>query len=544
MPLGKSCLFVHIPKCGGTSLEVAFGIADAYPDLGLAPSETRPDFARLFGAGLQHLSIREINTNYAAITTSPDLYRFAVIRDPVDRFVSGFVWRHFRFTENVAVDSAVMRMFAADLRDTVGLSHANTLFDCPYDGLLYREDDRCSPHPNDAVRHLLPQCCYIYDAGSISLDSIFLLEDMSRIADLLPAECRPDKPVPRRMSAAMSRELRRRISPNAEFLIRSVYRHDERLVAAVRSSRGRDAAPAPRSVRSLDVPKLHSVRPPRMPKTVPRRIWTLWYQGLDDAPALVKQCIASWTVRNPGWEVVVLDRQAIAEFIALPDYLDELNLPLPAFSDVLRIHLLRKYGGVWADATTWCARPLDDWIDDATRPAGFFAYDRPGVGRPLASWFLAAAEHNPIVERWAAKVDEMWRARAGRSSVAAEPPPDDDPESTAYFWLHRLFADLIAEEADVERMWRAVPRISADGPHYLRQQGFLEPAGDSTKFHVYNRLANLYKLDRRVELPSTLGATVIGLLFEQFGAAAYRHLGPETVPSAGDSGGRQRREGQ
>jgi Capsular polysaccharide synthesis protein len=33
-----------------------------------------------------------------------------------------------------------------------------------------------------------------------------------------------------------------------------------------------------------------------------------------------------------------------------------------ALSDCIRIELLRRYGGAWADVTTYCLKPLDDWL--------------------------------------------------------------------------------------------------------------------------------------------------------------------------------------
>ncbi|HTV90918.1 MAG TPA: capsular polysaccharide synthesis protein [Stellaceae bacterium] len=515
MPVVNSCLFIHIPKCAGTSLEVAFGIADDYPHLGLTITKTRPNFQTLFGDGLQHLSIREINTNYPQISRGAGIFKFSVIRDPVDRFVSEFVWRHFRFQEKLQVDAAVLRVFADALRALVRLAHSNALFEDPYRGLLCREDDRDAPTLNDSARHLLPQCCFVYDRGDVPLDKLFLFEELPRIFQLLPVACQPARPLPHRMAGSVSDELRRRISPNSEFLIRSVYRHDEKLLEGIRRSRraGTDAAPVA-SARALAFPKLFSLQRPEPAAIVPRRIWTFWLQGLNNAPPLVKRCISSWAAKNPRWKLTVLTKGTIDNMVTLPDYTKTLALPVQAFSDVLRIHLLNRYGGVWVDATTWCVIPLDDWIDRVAQPAGFFAYANPGGHRPLASWFLAATFPNRIVGRWAARVNEMWKCRA-KGVPASSEPLTDTPDPLDYFWFHSLFAELLRDEADFAEAWKSVPKISAHGPHRLRELGPLEPAGDECKLHVYNKLANLYKLDRRLLLPENRRGLAIGLLVDQ-----------------------------
>ncbi len=100
---------------------------------------------------------------------------------------------------------------------------------------------------------------------------------------------------------------------------------------------------------------------------VPRKIWIYWHQGMSEAPFVVRKCIESWVKENPGWEVNFLDKDNLGEYVVLNLREEKLvNLPLPHQSDLVRLQLLSKYGGVWADATTLCMRPLDDWIDDCT----------------------------------------------------------------------------------------------------------------------------------------------------------------------------------
>ncbi|MBV5261808.1 hypothetical protein FLX56_25680 [Synechococcus moorigangaii CMS01] len=44
---------------------------------------------------------------------------------------------------------------------------------------------------------------------------------------------------------------------------------------------------------------------------IPKRIWMLWYQGLDKAPFLVQRCIQRWKDLNPDWEIIILDLSLI-----------------------------------------------------------------------------------------------------------------------------------------------------------------------------------------------------------------------------------------
>jgi hypothetical protein len=80
---GRRVLFVHIPKTGGTSIEVAFRRADftqSYRSQSFTARGCRP----------QHLTATDLVEEFPGL---PFDYVFAVVRDPVARFGSERVWR-------------------------------------------------------------------------------------------------------------------------------------------------------------------------------------------------------------------------------------------------------------------------------------------------------------------------------------------------------------------------------------------------------------------------------------------------------------------
>jgi hypothetical protein len=230
----SNILFIHIPKCGGTSLEVALGIAADYPELGLKRTSTRPDFRRLFGGGLQHLSVREVISTYPYALGPQDLFSFSVVRDCVDRFVSHFVWKNYRFTPIRPIDSEMMNLFFAQVDQLVAFAKTIDLFNDPYDGQIYLEGDDSSVHPSDQLRHLLPQCSYLYNRGVLAVDKIFPIEEMDQVEKMLSHMGALSGPIPYRMVGPTSKKLRQAIPAQVERLIRSIYRHDQTLVTAVR----------------------------------------------------------------------------------------------------------------------------------------------------------------------------------------------------------------------------------------------------------------------------------------------------------------------
>jgi hypothetical protein len=185
---------------------------------------------------------------------------------------------------------------------------------------------------------------------------------------------------------------------------------------------------------------------------VPKIIWSLWLQGWDSASDLVRACATSWSRLNPGWEVRHLTRAHVDQLFsnaASNAHLLERNIPPEALSDVVRLELLARYGGVWADATTYCLAPLDKWLGPAAA-SGFFAFDRPGPDRTLSTWFLATTVSSQVILRWRDLTQSYWAAQTERD---------------AYFWLHYLFAKAYETDDEVRRIWDSTPKISADGPH-------------------------------------------------------------------------------
>src|SRR5262249_7527187 len=150
--------------------------------------------------------------------------------------------------------------------------------------------------------------------------------------------------------------------------------------------------------------------PPEGDGMLPRTIWCLWLQGWANAPDLVKACAASWRRHNPGWDLRLVSADSLEAYLgatARPPMAAR-NLPSEALSDVVRIELLHRFGGIWVDSTVYCLRPLDGWLDHAM-PSGFFAFNRPMPDVALSSWFLAAERGSHVIDVWRRKAMEYWK---------------------------------------------------------------------------------------------------------------------------------------
>jgi len=170
-----------------------------------------------------------------------------------------------------------------------------------------------------------------------------------------------------------------------------------------------------------------------------------WAQGWDRAPEIVKACQASWIAQNPGWEVMALDAETAVAYVNLSDLFRGKDIGLAHQADVLRLNLLSRYGGVWVDATTVCAKPLDHWLPPLMQ-SGFFAFARPRPDRLIANWFLASEPNGAIVSRWRDLAHRYWR---------------EVQSADHYFWCHYLFAHACRHDPTFAAGWAVTPQISA-----------------------------------------------------------------------------------
>ena len=136
---------------------------------------------------------------------------------------------------------------------------------------------------------------------------------------------------------------------------------------------------------------------------IPKRIWVYWDTPL--VPVLVQATIARLRALNPDHELTLLDQNTVRDLVDT-DILDRPDM-LPAHkSDIVRLELLDRYGGIWIDATCIFSESLD-WVHVARQDhaADFIGYYREEASTDLSSpilenWFLCAEPRNRFNAEW------------------------------------------------------------------------------------------------------------------------------------------------
>jgi hypothetical protein len=231
---------------------------------------------------------------------------------------------------------------------------------------------------------------------------------------------------------------------------------------------------------------------------------------VENAPFIVRECLASWRKYNPDWEIRVLDSENINQYFDFKTLFSGFSKTMrqQALSNVIRINLLKEYGGVWVDSTCLCREPLDAWITHYTT-SGFFAFERPGRDRMLSSWFMAAKKDNYLVSRYARKMNRFWTSNH-LTLATSEFVEEKKWEAKTYKWFsfwvlkyhkvypyfifHYMFEKIYHSDSKFKSIWDSTPKISADLPHLPQRWGLLNSASESFKEDFKNNPSYLYKL--------------------------------------------------
>ncbi len=188
-----------------------------------------------------------------------------------------------------------------------------------------------------------------------------------------------------------------------------------------------------------------------------KTVWTIWLQGMNEAPAIVQRCYASMKKNIKNREIVVITEDNYSDYVTFPDFIMEKYrsgvISKVHFADLLRIELLTKYGGTWLDGTVFCSEVIPG-LHDFYLDSDLFLFQnlKPGLdghSASISSWMITASANQNIMLLTRALLHNYWKTH----NYAVD-----------YFILHDFFQ--MAIEAYPEEWERVVP-VSNSQPHIL-----------------------------------------------------------------------------
>ena len=95
-------------------------------------------------------------------------------------------------------------------------------------------------------------------------------------------------------------------------------------------------------------------------------IWTLWWQGKDEVPEVVKACFDSMNNNRGKHSLIILDKNNFRDYIDFPEHVMKkfsMNaISITHLSELIREYLLSRYGGLWLDSTVFVAKEIPEEI--------------------------------------------------------------------------------------------------------------------------------------------------------------------------------------
>jgi len=211
-----------------------------------------------------------------------------------------------------------------------------------------------------------------------------------------------------------------------------------------------------------------------------KNIYILWFQGFDNAPYIVKKCVESWKHYNKNWNIILLDKINLNQYIKIEDYIDLTNkkLLLAHESDIIRLCLLKEHGGLWVDSTTFCNKPLDEWLVDRCKN-GFFAFHRPWPNLIISVWLLYSDKNAYMINRWMESLITYYKPRQ---------------QAHTYHIITYIFENLTKYNYIFKKKWETIPKISGIPSQYIQLKGFFNTIDFEYKQLIQNKETPIYKL--------------------------------------------------
>ncbi len=185
------------------------------------------------------------------------------------------------------------------------------------------------------------------------------------------------------------------------------------------------------------------------------KIFSMWLQGEDKAPDLVKACFRSIR-KNCKQELIVLDENTVFDYITLPEEIIAKyragKIKRAHFADICRVELLYEHGGIWLDATGFATAPIPDWIIKED----FFVYmagDTVGAKYSfMQNCFIRARKGAYLLAAWRAMIFDYWM---------------HENHNFDYFMHQLLFKTMVQNDPRSIKYFEKMPHVDQDPTHAL-----------------------------------------------------------------------------
>ena len=134
---------------------------------------------------------------------------------------------------------------------------------------------------------------------------------------------------------------------------------------------------------------------------IPNILWTFWDK--DEIPEFIQNCMKSWRQYNPDCTINLVTTSTLENFVGPEEanYIKnwKFNDSPQRFSDLVRLSVISKFGGIWLDASIVAFNSFD-WVNKEDADSIVFSIKELSKDVLIESWFIAAVPGNPFVVKW------------------------------------------------------------------------------------------------------------------------------------------------
>lgn len=191
-------------------------------------------------------------------------------------------------------------------------------------------------------------------------------------------------------------------------------------------------------------------------RTSSNKVWICWFQGIENAPILVQRCYQSVKENLSDREVILITEKNMSEYVRFPDYITDKwkkgQITHTHMTDLLRLELLIRYGGIWLDSTVFCSGGhIPSYMLD---PNSLFFFQCLKPGRDahssyISSWFISAKSNDKVLMATRDLIYAYWK---------------ENDTMWDYFLLHDFMSIVL--DRYPEEWKKVIPRDNA-APHIL-----------------------------------------------------------------------------
>ncbi len=214
-------------------------------------------------------------------------------------------------------------------------------------------------------------------------------------------------------------------------------------------------------------------------------IWTCWFQGIENAPLLVKKCLDSMKKHIRGKKIIIITEKNYNQYVTIPDYIIKKwkkgIISYAHFSDLIRLELLNKYGGLWLDSTIY----LTDDILFENPDFSLFVFQNVQLNTSdmtsviASNWLIYSCKSNPILLTSRDLLFEYWKKN----------------NKTINYNIFHLFFTMAAKK--YKDIWDEMPIFNNINPHMLQFE--LLNNFKLKRWNQLKKMSPIHKLNHRID---------------------------------------------